>query len=150
MKLQWINIFCGILQLPYQCLANIQIFEYIRIFIDEYIHSPKYSWILSKRCIHTFIRYFFLLLNIFWHSFGLLDSNKYIRVYSLHKIKLVIQQIWFIFYKIYHVISLKSVNIWYSNLFAHSFISILNEQINLDIHSWNFLRTEYIWIFVCV
>ena len=28
-----------------QCVANIRIFEYIRIFIDEYIHSPKYSQI---------------------------------------------------------------------------------------------------------
>ena len=31
-----------------QCVANIRIFEYIRIFIDEYIHLPKYLWIFSK------------------------------------------------------------------------------------------------------
>ena len=34
---------------PGQCVANIRIFKYIRIFIDEYIHSPKYLWIFSKQ-----------------------------------------------------------------------------------------------------
>ena len=32
-----------------QCVANIRIFEYIRIFIDEYIHSPKYLLIFPER-----------------------------------------------------------------------------------------------------
>ena len=33
----------------WQYVANIRIFEYIRIFIDKYIHSLKYSWIFPKR-----------------------------------------------------------------------------------------------------
>ena len=55
---------------PNQCVANIRIFKYIRISIDKYIHSPKYSWIFPKQiysdnqlrlfypheCIRTFIR----------------------------------------------------------------------------------------------
>ena len=32
-----------------QCVANIRIFEYIRILIDEYIHSFKYSWIFPTQ-----------------------------------------------------------------------------------------------------
>ena len=32
-----------------QCVASIRIFQYILISIDEYIHSPKYSCIFSKR-----------------------------------------------------------------------------------------------------
>ena len=33
----------------YQCVANIQIFKYIRIFIDKYIHLPKYLWIFQEQ-----------------------------------------------------------------------------------------------------
>ena len=32
-----------------QCVANIRIFQYIQIFIDEYIHLLKYSRIFAKR-----------------------------------------------------------------------------------------------------
>ena len=63
----------------------LQIFEYIWIFIDKYTHSPKYSWIFQSKYIWTFIWDFFLLLNIFGHSFGVLHSNEYIQMYSLNK-----------------------------------------------------------------
>ena len=75
-----------------QCVANTRIFEYIQIFIDKYIHSPKYSWIFSKQIYSDIHSRLFLLLNIFRHSFGLLDSNEYIQMYSLNKMKLVVQQ----------------------------------------------------------
>ena len=42
--------------LPQQCGTNIRIFEYIRIYLDEYIHSSKYSFIFSEA-------------NIFGYSF---------------------------------------------------------------------------------
>ena len=39
--------------------------------------------------IQTFIRDSFLLMNIFGHSFGMSDSNKYIQIKPLNKIIVV-------------------------------------------------------------
>ena len=42
-----------------RCWMNIRIFEYIRIYLDEYIHSSKYSLIFSKANIfgYSFVIY---------------------------------------------------------------------------------------------
>ena len=42
------------------------------------MHSLKIHWFFQNKYIRTFIRIFFLLVNIFGHSLGMLDSNKYI------------------------------------------------------------------------
>ena len=71
---------------------NIWRFEYIQIFIEKYVHLPKYSWIFSKWIYLDIHSILFFLMNIFGRSFGLLDSNEYIRLYWLNKILVVSQQ----------------------------------------------------------
>ena len=46
----------------HQCVANIRIFKYIQLFINKYIHSPKYLWI-------------FFSANIFRYSFKTFISS---------------------------------------------------------------------------
>ena len=74
----------GIFQTGY-----LNIFEYLltNIFIRSNIRGfsqSKYIW--------TFIRDFFLLMNIFGHALGILDSNKYIVLKPLNKIKFFIKK----------------------------------------------------------
>ena len=72
-----------------QIFGYSNIFEYLltNIFIRSNIRG-----FLQSEYIRTFIRDFFLLMNIFGHSFGMLDSNEYIGLEQLNKIKLVIKK----------------------------------------------------------
>ena len=60
-----------------QCGTNIWIFEYIRIYLDKYIHLSKYSSIFSKANIfgYSFVIYF--CWQICWdiHSSSIYDSE---------------------------------------------------------------------------
>ena len=58
------------------------IFEYL--LTNIFIRLNIRGFFLTEY-IQTFTKDFFLLLNIFGHSFGLLDSNECIQMYSLNK-----------------------------------------------------------------
>ena len=53
------NVLSSVYYISGQCGTNIRIFEYIRIYFDEYIHSSKYSLIFSKANIfgYSFVIY---------------------------------------------------------------------------------------------
>ena len=105
------------------------IFKYFSMSI---LICPNIRRFFQSKNIRSLIQEFFLLLNIFRHSFRLLDSDEYIQIYSLHKIKLFMQQMLSI---LIYVISIKLVHTLYSDLFIHSFVSILHGQIYSNIHS---------------
>ena len=93
-----------------QCVANIRIFEYIKIFIDEYIRSFKYSLIFPMR-IYSDI-----------HS-RLFPSHEYIP--------------WFIrnvrFQRIHWFEAAQQNNICYSNKFSQYEISAIDIKINTPV-----------------
>ena len=135
-----------------QCVANIRMFEYIRILIDKCIHSPKYSWIFSKQIyLDIHLRLFspleYIRTLIWIVRFQLICSNVFIEQNKTCYSKNVKQS----------DLSFVKCNIFYhknwlifSNqiFFVHSFVSILNGQIYSDIHSWKMLTTEYLRTFI--
>ena len=139
-----------------QCVANIRIFKYTQIFIDEYIHSPKYSWIfpewiysdiLSRLfCPHEYIRIFIRIVR-----FQQIHSNKAaqqnISCYSKKLGNLTFQRLIFKklplssshFFHLLHQFLFIFNNIgkfFHMNLFVFSFGNILHGQIFSDIHLW--------------
>ena len=69
-----------------QCGTNIQIFKYIRIYLDKYIHLSKYSLIFSKADIfgYSFVIYSYWRTYLDIHSSNIYDS-KYIWIFIVSK-----------------------------------------------------------------
>ena len=123
-----------------QCVANIWIFEYIRIFIDKYIHSFKYWWIFPKQ-IYSDI-----------HS-RLFPSHEYIQRF-----------IWNVrFQRLHWFEAAQQNNICYSNKFRQYEISAIDIRINtpvlisyitFTIHFFficqNIWSIFFIWIFLYI
>ena len=136
------------------CVANIRIFKYIRIFIDEYIHSYKYLWIFQTQIYsdihlrlfpsHEYIRRF--IRNVRFqriHWFEAAQQNKFV----IHKNlgNMTFQQVMFKKFPCPHLIS----NLHYPFKYIYQNIwSIFFIWIYSYIHSWIYCMEEYIWTFV--
>ena len=124
------------------CVANIWIFEYIRIFVDKYIHLFKYSWIFPT----------WIYLNIHSRLFP-----------SYENIWRIIRNVRF--QQIHWFGAVQQNNICYSNKFRYYEISAIDIKINtpvlisyifFTIHFYSFAKIfgqyfsfGYVCTFIC-
>ena len=119
------------------------------------IFMPNNSGIVPKQIYLDIYAILFLLMNIFGHSFEMLDSNQNIQIKPLNKVIVVIQTnldnltlqrlmlkytcpnpLFLLHHLFIFFLSKYLVNILYMNIFLHSFVNILHRQIYSNIHSW--------------
>ena len=128
----YLNQKCPVHTVSEQCVANIWIFWYIRMFIDKYIHLSKYMWIFSKQ----------IYLDI--HS-RLYPPLEYIRTFiRIVRFEWIYSNVFIMQNKTFYATNFKQFDFFffikYDMLYDYNWF-IFCIQIYLSIHSTEYIRT---------